>query len=265
MKPQNFLVALMLVFNVGVIWYANHVITTAHERVREVEQDLREAQRRAVLGERANDSADSVQVRHSPPPATPKITGVTDAPSPAPASRGTELAIDAATDDLAANAQARDAIRARMQHRYVLARDRDARRYSARELETIDRLYQDGLGAIDTPQGRDSLQALISQFPDANRSGCAAMNLGAAYLNEGHYDDARRYLELVVNNNSTAYFQNGESVLAKALFNYGMLMQESGNDEAAAAAWQRIVDELADETDGHGAAYGSLAAERLHH
>jgi tetratricopeptide (TPR) repeat protein len=91
------------------------------------------------------------------------------------------------------------------------------------------------------------------------------MNLAATELNDGSYDEARHYLELLINDNTSAVFQSGESVLAKALFNYGLLEKQQGNLDAANAAWRRILEEMPDATDAHGASYASLARERLPH
>lgn len=150
-----------------------------------------------------------------------------------------------------------------MRARFQQAQARDALRYSAQKLAEIDSLYERGIAGRDSEVGAAALQQLIESFPESNRAGCSSMNLAATYLNDGKYDEAATYLEKLINGESTAVFGNGERVLPKALFNYGLLQQDQGNYDKARAAWQRLVDEFPNEKDSSGTPYGLLAGQAL--
>jgi len=143
------------------------------------------------------------------------------------------------------------------------AMGRDGRRYSPQECERIEDLYRRGNEGFDTSEGREALERLVESFPESNRAGCAASNLGAHYLNEGDLESAASYYGGLIEAGSGAVFENGEKVLPKALLNYGEVLRRQGDSEGADAAWGRIAEEFADEVDGEGIPYGDLARDRL--
>lgn len=147
--------------------------------------------------------------------------------------------------------------------RYARARQRDSERFPAAILQEIDRLFEDGQLAIRTEEGKAKLRELVDRYPASNRGGCAAMNLGSEYLEEGRLDEARRYLEPLVQGNSESVYSGGERVLVKALYDYGILMERMGQPALAQESWQRILVEFPSERDVHGASYASLARDRL--
>jgi TolA-binding protein len=139
------------------------------------------------------------------------------------------------------------------------ARERDRQRYSQAELEEIEILYELGLkGHGGGKDSRDSLRLLVERFPDSNRGGCAAMNLGALALNEGDVDSSREYFEQIIHSGNQAVFDDGEPVLAKAMLNLGMSFAKSGDLATADTTWQELTERFPDQKDGRGVPYSRI-------
>jgi len=145
---------------------------------------------------------------------------------------------------------------------YLAAAGRDERRYDARSLKEIENLYRRGNERIDTEEGRDALEELVEKYPESNRRGCAAMNLGATYLNEGELEAAAAHLEAIISAGSDAVFENGERILPKAMYNYGMLLERRGDEDGARDVWEGLGARFPGETDGNGIPYAKLVEGR---
>jgi hypothetical protein len=147
--------------------------------------------------------------------------------------------------------------------RYEAAHARDEGRFSAAERETIDALYRDGTRQPGTGEGRALLAELVERFPEANRAGCAALNLASGYAADGDAPAAFGYLDPLVDEAHPGVFRNGVRVLPAALELRGRLHAEAGDAARARADWTRLVEEFADEADARGRSFGRVAAAHL--
>ncbi len=151
----------------------------------------------------------------------------------------------------------------RLPRDFVEAMASDGKRYGAGQLNEIDDLYRRGTEGVDSEDGRAALEELVEKFPESNRGGCAAANLGAHHLNNGDLESAADVLRGVIDLDSAAVFGNGEKVMPRALYNYGRVLERQGDSDGARAIWHRLRDDHAGDRDARGDSYGDLARGKL--
>lgn len=123
----------------------------------------------------------------------------------------------------------RDTARARMLQ--------DRKVYSREQLQAIESLYQQANRDLAAPEAETLLAQLISEYPKANRSGCAMLYLGQK--NEG--DQQIEYLQRCIDEFSDCFYGDGVQVGAYA--RYILAMRYRADGETAKA--QELLQELA--------------------
>jgi len=101
---------------------------------------------------------------------------------------------------------------------------RDARTFSAQELQEIESLYQVANQKWQSPEARDSLKTLVEKYKKANRTGCAILYLGQ--MSPGQEQIA--YFKQAIADHSDCFYGDGVQVGAFARFLLGQTYLKSG-------------------------------------
>jgi hypothetical protein len=125
------------------------------------------------------------------------------------------------------------------------ARDRmmrDAEYYSRGVLREIEARYSAAKADWKSEACIAGLKALVEAYPNANRSGCAVLNLGQ--MTEGA--EQERYLMLAIERFHGCYFSDGVQVGPYARLYLGMRYLRDGQEKKAAALFESIRNEYPD-------------------
>jgi len=121
----------------------------------------------------------------------------------------------------------------------ALARKRmrkDSQVYSTEELREIENLYQVANRNWNSEEGKDSLMKLISQYDQANRTGCALLYLGQ--MSEGKLRED--YLARAIADYGDCFYGDGVQVGAYARYVLANSRKEIGENEKAKALFAEI-------------------------
>ena len=125
---------------------------------------------------------------------------------------------------------------------------RDARTFSAQELQEIESLYQVANQKWQSPEARDSLKMLVEKYKKANRTGCAILYLGQ--MSPGQEQIA--YFKQAIADHSDCFYGDGVQVGAFARFLLGQTYLKSGKAELAEAMFDEIRKNYPDSVDHQG-------------
>jgi len=118
----------------------------------------------------------------------------------------------AQSQDADAATSATDARSPELKERMRQRAEADRKTYSAEDLRELERLYQSANRDLRAPEAKETLKALISKYPKANRTGCAVQYLGQ--ICEGK--EKEQYLKLAIKDYSDCFYGSGVQVGAYA-------------------------------------------------
>jgi len=147
--------------------------------------------------------------------------------------------------------------------RYRRAEERDKTRYTGEEMMEISEIYRRLKGETDVENRSRASKELIDRFPDSNRAGCAAYDMGQQMFEEGDLDQAGNYLDFIIHNNHPGVFRNGVNVMPLTLNLQAELWEARGEPDLAMYARQRLIDEYPDDFDMHGNNIADMAQKHL--
>lgn len=124
----------------------------------------------------------------------------------------------------------------------------DQQKYSQDQLREAEQLYQVANQKWGTPEAISSLQAMISKYPDLDRTGCAVLYL--ADLSKGA--DRARYLQDCVVKYNDCFYGDGVQVGAYARFLLAQDYKNNGDTGKAAALLREIKSNYPDAVDHRG-------------
>ena len=124
----------------------------------------------------------------------------------------------------------------------------DQRKHKPDELGKAEELYQVANKNWRSGAARQSLQQMVEQFPDINRTGCAVLYLGQYATGE----ERERLLTDAAEKYGDCYYGNGVQVGAYARFLLGLYYQENGQADKAKALFDEIRTKYLDATDHRG-------------
>lgn len=131
----------------------------------------------------------------------------------------------------------------------------DGKKYSQEQLGEAERLYQVANRKWGSAEATESLQAMITKYPDINRTGCAVLYV--AQMSKG--DERARYLRDCIDKYNNCFYGDGVQVGVYARFLLMQDLRSQGEKERAAALEAEIKTKYADAID-HG---GHLLVEML--
>ena len=152
---------------------------------------------------------------------------------------------------------AAQAAQAMMQKNQVKARERmraDLKKHKQDELRKAEALYQVANKNWRSDEAKQSLQQMVEQYPDINRTGCAVLYLGQ--YAEG--EERERLLTEAAEKYGDCYYGDGVQVGAYARFLLALYYKENGQADKAKTLFDEIRSKYPDATDHRG---GSLAAQ----
>lgn len=152
---------------------------------------------------------------------------------------------EGAAEPAAQNAQAL------LQKNQTRARERmraDLKKHKQDELRKAEELYQVANKNWRSEEAKQSLQQMVEQFPDINRTGCAVLYLGQYATGE----ERERLLTDAAEKYGDCYYGNGVQVGAYARFLLGLYYQENSQADKAKKLFDEIRTRYADATDHRG-------------
>jgi hypothetical protein len=132
---------------------------------------------------------------------------------------------------------------------------RDRAKYTPKQLQDAEKLYQVANQKFGTPEATASLRKLIQEFPDLDRTGCAILYL--AQNSKG--DERAKHLQDCIDNYNDCFYGDGVQVGVFARFLLAQDCRNSGDREKAATLENEIRSNYPDAVD-HG---GSLLVNSL--
>ena len=138
-----------------------------------------------------------------------------------------------------------------LQKNQTRARERmraDLKKHKQDELRKAEELYQVANKNWRSEEAKQSLQQMIEQFPDINRTGCAVLYLGQYATGE----ERERLLTDAAEKYGDCYYGDGVQVGAYARFLLGLYYQENGQADKAKKLFDEIRTRYADATDHRG-------------
>ncbi|MEM1059932.1 MAG: hypothetical protein AAGK14_11845 [Verrucomicrobiota bacterium] len=132
---------------------------------------------------------------------------------------------------------------------------RDAKTYSAEQLEEIERLYQTANDREADPElVQQNLAQIVREFPAANRAGCAVLYLGQR--SEG--DERLEHLRRASTAHADCFYGNGVQVGPYAHWYLALHYRDSGDRAKAEEQLQIITEKYPEALNHRGAALSEL-------
>jgi hypothetical protein len=125
---------------------------------------------------------------------------------------------------------------------------RDQAKYTPEQLREAEDLYQVANQKWGSPEASQSLQTMIKQYPDINRTGCAMLYI--AQKSQG--DERARYLQDCIEKFGDCLYGDGVQVGAYARFLLAGDSRSKGDEKKAAALYTEIINKFPDAIDHAG-------------
>jgi hypothetical protein len=144
--------------------------------------------------------------------------------------------------------QAADARRRVLHEEFVKRLARDNAKYTAAQLQEAEKMYQVANKQWGTPEAVDSLKAMIAQFPDLDRTGCAVL-----YLAQSAQGESRaKYLQDCITKFNDCYYGDGVQVGAYARYLLALDYRKQGDTPKAEALETDIKTQFPEAVDHDG-------------
>lgn len=154
--------------------------------------------------------------------------------------------------------QARSQMRREKAQAAARARMRQDRgKYSPEVLGGVEELYQTANRNWQSPEAKESLEKLINEYPDLNRTGCATLYLGQMSKGPERTD----YLTRAMTDFGDCYYGDGVNVGAYATYYLARHHLQEGNDEDARKLIDKLNTDYPDAIDHRGRALTDLVKE----
>jgi len=151
--------------------------------------------------------------------------------------------------------QVRDQRQRELRKKFELRNKQDQDKYSGDQLAEAEKLYQVANSKWGTAEATESLEKMIKQYPDVNRTGCAVLYL--AQTSKGPEQTAK--LNECVEKYNDCMYGDGVQVGALARFLLVQSYKSSNDEEKAEALENEIRTKFPDAVD-HG---GNLLVDDL--
>lgn len=140
--------------------------------------------------------------------------------------------------------QRRKALRAKFNNKIA----QDLKKYSREQIRDAEQLYQVANRKWGSPEANESLQKMIAQYPDINRTGCAVLYM--AQMSQG--EKRANYLQECMKQYSNCWYGDGVQVGAYARY---LLIQDylkKGEPDKAEALSKELENQYPDAIDHTG-------------
>jgi tetratricopeptide (TPR) repeat protein len=145
----------------------------------------------------------------------------------------------------------REANLKRLREQYM-ERARADRKTYGEDIAKIEDLFQKAYRQWGTPQAMETLKNLLTQYPEANRAGCGALNLGRMYGGAGDMQQAEIYMRKAAEEYGDAFYSDGVQVGAMSRYFLGELYARQGRYDEARAVFQEILKKYPGAIDHRG-------------
>ena len=132
---------------------------------------------------------------------------------------------------------------------------KDREKYSQEQIQQAEQLYQVANKNWRSPEAKDALEKLVTQFPDLDRTGCAVLYLGQT--NDG--PGKEQLLKDAVEKHGDCFYGNGVQVGAFGRYLLGLYYKDKGENEKATAQFDELRRAYATSID-HG---GRLLVDQI--
>ncbi len=135
----------------------------------------------------------------------------------------------------------------------------DQQRYSAEQLQTMEKIYQQANANLSAPEAPELLRQVIAACPDSNRAGCATMYL--AQITEG--DEQLEYLQSAIDKYSDCFYYDGTQVGPKARQYLFVRYSRDGDKAKAQALLEEIRTQFPDAVSHNGKRLAELLPAKV--
>jgi cyclic lactone autoinducer peptide len=135
-----------------------------------------------------------------------------------------------------------------LRERFVNRTAQDQEKYTPQQLHDAEQLYLVANQRWGTAEAKESLQTMIREYPDINRTGCAVLYL--AQMSQG--DERARYLQDCIDKYNDCFYGDGVQVGAYARFLLAGDCQSRGETGKAGALFDEIKTQYAGAIDHQG-------------
>jgi hypothetical protein len=151
--------------------------------------------------------------------------------------------------------QAADGRQKAFRERFEKKMAQDRAKYNPEQLRDAEQLYQVANQKWSSPEASESLQKMIKNYPEINRTGCAMLYV--AQRSAG--DDRAKLLQQCIENYNDCFYGDGVQVGAYARFLLAEDYKSKGEDQKAGVLYRELKTIYADAID-HG---GKLLADSI--
>jgi hypothetical protein len=144
--------------------------------------------------------------------------------------------------------QAAESRRKGLREKFDRKMEQDRKKYTADQLRDAESLYQVANQKWGSPEAAESLQAMIKNYPDINRTGCAVLYIGQK--SEG--EERTKYLQDCIDKYNDCFYGDGVQVGAYARFLLAGDYMSKGDKVKADALYKEIRTSYADAVDHSG-------------
>lgn len=134
---------------------------------------------------------------------------------------------------------------------------KDLEKYTQEQLSEIETLYQVANRNWRTQEAQDSLKKLISQYTEANRTGCAVLYLGQ--MTEG--EESINYLKTAIQDFSDCFYGDGVQVGAYARYVLAYRYNAAEQYQEAKELLDKIEEKYPEATDHQGRPLKNVISE----
>lgn len=142
----------------------------------------------------------------------------------------------------------KDNRRTMLREKFTSKMARDRAKYTPKQLDEAESLYQVANQKWGSPEANESLQTMIKKYPDINRTGCAILYV--AQNSKG--DESAKYLQDCIEKYNDCFYGNGVQVGAYARFLLAEDYRSKGEDKKAEALFSEIKASYSDAVDHSG-------------
>jgi len=135
----------------------------------------------------------------------------------------------------------------------------DQQKHTPEQLKQAEELYQVPNKNWRTPEAQASLEKMVQQFPDVNRTGCAVLYLGQYSVGE----QREKYLKDAAEKFGDCYYGNGVQVGAFARYLLALYYRENNQPDKARQLFDEILKNYADAVTHRGDSLAAIVKDEI--
>ena len=147
--------------------------------------------------------------------------------------------------------QARESRQRALRERFENRVAQDKQKYTEEQLVEAENLYASIGRKWNSPQATEIYQTMLRKYPDVNRMGCAALDLGD-WAKAPSADERQEYLKDCIEKYGDCFYGDGVQVGAYARFVMAQDYRSKGEEQKAEALFDEIRTKYASAIDHHG-------------